>query len=138
MFKILLLVVHGIDVRSGSRSLCRTSQVVNTFTGQIPGSQSAYRTTGSSSSKTNAHVCCYVNKWEESCILQGFYLQIHSSMMTYQLAFRTINTLDHLLSNLWRFGSMLYLNHGSIRLLICIHLDLAASGKVGQLHQPFI
>ena len=28
-----------------------------------PGSQSAYRTTGSSSSKTNAHVCCYVNKW---------------------------------------------------------------------------
>ena len=28
-----------------------------------PGSQSAYRMTGSSSSKTNAHVCCYVNKW---------------------------------------------------------------------------
>ena len=36
---------------------------------------------------------------DENCILQGFYLQIHSSMMTYQLAFRTINTLDHLLSN---------------------------------------
>ena len=28
-----------------------------------PGTQSAYRMTGSSCSKTNAHVCCYVNKW---------------------------------------------------------------------------
>ena len=40
---------------------------------------------------------------EESCTLQGIYLQIHSSMSIYQLAFRTINTLDHLLSNLWPF-----------------------------------
>ena len=36
------------------------------------------------------------------------------------------------------FGSMLYLSHGSIRLLICIHLEVAASDKVGQLQQPFI
>ena len=37
-----------------------------------PGSQSAYRTTGSSSSKTNAHVCCYVNKWRKAAFYKDF------------------------------------------------------------------
>ena len=37
-----------------------------------PGSQSAYRTTGSSSSKTNAHVFCYVNKWKKAAFYKDF------------------------------------------------------------------
>ena len=37
-----------------------------------PGSQLAYRMTGSSSSKTNAHVCCYVNKWRKAAFYKDF------------------------------------------------------------------
>ena len=36
------------------------------------GSQSGHRMTGSSSSKTNAHVCCYVNKWRKAAFYKDY------------------------------------------------------------------
>ena len=66
-----LVDLCNLDCNDEKDKLIRNS-IIQYFHWPNPGSQSAYRMTGSSSSKTNAYVCCYVNKWRKAAFYKDF------------------------------------------------------------------